>query len=142
MLETIRGDDAKTKFYTGLPTWTPLLGLFTYLEKKASRMHLWRGEKEQHKRSECGVYGKGSGGSRSGRRLSLMEELLAALVRFRLGLNNEMFARNLAFHEVIARNFNDLDCVSLKRTHLTVSMAIEGPRPEVHTSSVQHLPEN
>ena len=88
LLETIR-DDAKTKFYTGLPTWTLLLGLFTYLEQKASRMHLWRGEKEERKHSECGVYGKGSGGSRSGRRLSLMEELLAVLVRLRLGLYTE-----------------------------------------------------
>ena len=41
--QKIRGDDAATKFYTGLPAWSVFEGLFNYLEEKAVHLKAWRG---------------------------------------------------------------------------------------------------
>ena len=86
----IAGDDHMTKFYTGLPTHVVFLSLFTYLEGKASRMRLWRGEKEEEKRKQ---EGKGAGGRKGGRKLELVDEFFMTLIRLRLGLYSEDIAQ-------------------------------------------------
>lgn len=76
----IKGNDKKTRFYTGLPTWSAFLFLCTFLMDKAQNLKAWKGEK----------YTTEATGSKPGprpwRNLSVENMLFAVLVRLRLGL--------------------------------------------------------
>lgn len=73
-LSLIRGRDDKTKFYTGLPTFTIFTGLLEFLKPAVSKVR--------------GKGTDGTGPNRSGRpfKLTLEEEFFSVLLRLRLGL--------------------------------------------------------
>ena len=79
----LKGSDKLTRFYTGLPTFVVFMSLFEYLQPKAARMRIWRGEKAEAERTASGaehrVYHRE-------RQLDLVDEFLAVLMRLRLGL--------------------------------------------------------
>ena len=89
-VESIRNDDSKTRFYTGLPKFTVFLALFEYLEQKAGRMRLWRGPAAEEARV---TQGRGIGGRKGGRKVKLMNEFLMVLMCLRLGLFTEDVAQ-------------------------------------------------
>ena len=39
----IRGDDSKTRFYTGFPTYAVFSAFAEYIRVKAAALHVWRG---------------------------------------------------------------------------------------------------
>ena len=78
-LSLIRGNDAKTTFYTGLPSFAVFMALFTFLEPKMGKVSVWSGNSGRDI-----TRGESSKGRK--RKLSLEEELLAVLMRLRLGL--------------------------------------------------------
>lgn len=79
----IEDNDAKTMFYTGLPTFAVFLALFKYLEPKAERIQYWRGAGtvevpsyfEASTNKPCPI-----------RKMPLIEEFFAVLARLKLGL--------------------------------------------------------
>ena len=79
-VDIIRKDDHKTRFYTGLPNWSVFLAVFQYLEPKASRMTLWCGAKT----SKQTTLPTSKPGRK--RKLALIDEFFAVLMRLRLGL--------------------------------------------------------
>ena len=82
-VEDLKSSDKLTRFYTGLPNYSTFMSFFEYLEPAASRMHVWRGEKAELKRAASGVVGRSH---HMDRKLSLIDEFLAVLMRLRLGL--------------------------------------------------------
>ena len=85
-VKDIEGNDHKTSLYTGLPNFSIFIALLEYLCGKAERMHVWRGAKEEKARMEAGRDGQQTNRRRSLRTLTLGDELLATLMRLRLGL--------------------------------------------------------
>lgn len=79
----IKDNDAKTMFYTGLPTFAVFLALFKYLEPKAERMQYWRGANTVEVPAYFETTTNKPGPSR---RMPLIEEFFAVLVRLKLGL--------------------------------------------------------
>ncbi|XP_069136298.1 uncharacterized protein [Argopecten irradians] len=73
----IQDNDEKTRFYTGLPTFTVFLWLFNFLKPKAEKMRYWVGQKT----SSLTDRQRPSTGS-----LELVDQLFAVLMRLRLGL--------------------------------------------------------
>ncbi len=78
-LSLIRSNDAKAKLYTGLPSFAVFMALFTFLEPKMGKVSVWSGNSGRDI-----TRGESSKGRK--RKLSLEEELLAVLMRLRLGL--------------------------------------------------------
>ena len=78
MLNLIENKDGKTRFYTGLPNYEVFQVLVTNFEPKVIRARLWQGRrtKDDDNDMETGRKSK----------LSVAEELLAVLMRLRLGL--------------------------------------------------------
>ena len=75
----------KTKFYTGLPTYEVFTALFHYLEPQVLSL------RQKDAESETIAIGRM-------RKLSLMEEFVAVLMRLRLGLLLEDVADRFAIH--------------------------------------------
>ncbi|XP_069125298.1 uncharacterized protein [Argopecten irradians] len=75
--DKIRNDDAKTKFYTGLPTYAIFIWLFNFLKRKAERMTFWTGPAKtanlERTRQRTGS-------------LELIDQFFVVLTRLRLGL--------------------------------------------------------
>ena len=84
--DALKHSDKLVRFYTGLPNYNAFLGLFQYLEAKAQRLHVWRGQKAEEQRAEHGATGRRSAQRKGGRQLPLIDEFLAVLMRLRLGL--------------------------------------------------------
>ena len=80
-VDIIQNNDHKTRFYTGLPNWPTFLAVFQYLEPKASRMTLWCGGKTS---KQTATLPSSKPGRK--RKLALIDELFAVLMRLRLGL--------------------------------------------------------
>ena len=80
-VDIIQNNDHKTRFYTGLPNWPTFVAVFQYLEPKASRMTLWCGGKTSKQTTTLPSSKPGRK-----RKLALIDELFAVLMRLRLGL--------------------------------------------------------
>ena len=78
MLNLIETKDSKTRFYTGLPNYEVFQALITYFEPKVIRARSWQGRRTRDDDNDMET------GRRS--KLSVAEELLAVLMRLRLGL--------------------------------------------------------
>ena len=79
-IDKIKNSDHKILFYTGLPNWATFLVLFQFLEPKASRMTWWCGGKtSKQKTSLLDKPGRK-------RKLALIDEFFAVLMRLRFGL--------------------------------------------------------
>ena len=72
------GNDKKTKFYTGLPSFAVLMALFNFLKPKIESMSMWTGKTDANL-DECNRKSRK-------RKLDLEEEMLAVFMRLRLGL--------------------------------------------------------
>ena len=81
----IKDDNARTRFFTGLPSYSVFLALFEYLQEKASRMTYWSSRETESQR-------------RSKHRLPLFEELFLVLVRLRQGVSAEFLATLCKLH--------------------------------------------
>ena len=75
----LREIDERTRFFTSLPSISVFVEVFTFFEKKASRMMYWPGRETEAQR-------------RSRHKLSLMDELFVVLVRLRHGVSAEFLA--------------------------------------------------
>ncbi|XP_062602320.1 uncharacterized protein LOC134264038 [Saccostrea cucullata] len=85
--EKIKDNDAKTKFYTGLPTYAVFLWLFNFLKPKAERMVYWTGPSKTAGNQERTRASTGS--------LKLIDQLFAVLARLRLGLFTQDIANRV-----------------------------------------------
>ena len=72
-LSLFRGNDSKTKFYTGLPSFAIFMALFAFLEPKMRKVSVWSGNSGRDI-----TRGESSKGRK--RKLSVEEELLAVLM--------------------------------------------------------------
>ncbi len=80
----IVGNDAATKFYTGLPVYGIFAALVRYLEPKAARLTEWCGSKETATDGSTL-----SRGRRPWAKIPIAEQLFTVLVRLRLCLNGQ-----------------------------------------------------
>ena len=71
--------------YTGLQTWNIVFALISFFKGKTESMQVWRGTKEEERRSEQNLQAEGTGG-RKEEKLSLMKQPLAVSVKLRFGL--------------------------------------------------------
>ena len=76
LIHLIHDSDSKTRFYTGLPTYGVFKALVKYFEPKIIRARQWQGQ--QTKDEDVSIVGK--------KKLDVAGELLAVLMRLRLGL--------------------------------------------------------
>ncbi|XP_048737564.2 uncharacterized protein LOC125652413 [Ostrea edulis] len=89
-VEKIANDDAKTKFYTGLPSFAVFMWLFNSMRPKAERMRYWIGS-NTYLTADRQRKSKGS--------LELVDQLLAVLLRLRLGLFTSDIAHRFGISE-------------------------------------------
>lgn len=73
----IAENDTRTRFYTGFPTYGSFKAFVVYLEPKAERLTTWTGKNELRKPR----------GPKPWQNLSIADQLLAVLVRLRLGVS-------------------------------------------------------
>lgn len=80
-VEKIKDDDKATKFYTGLPSFSVFLWLFSFLSAKAENMTFWDGKNTPSERRRPLKTS-----------IPLIDQLLAVLIRLKVGL----FTRDIA----------------------------------------------
>ena len=78
MLNLIETKNGKTRFYTGLPNYEVFQALVTYFEPKVIRARSWQGRRTRDDDNDTEMVRRS--------KLSVAEELLAVLMRLRLGL--------------------------------------------------------
>ncbi|KAJ8310949.1 hypothetical protein KUTeg_011498 [Tegillarca granosa] len=89
-VEKISDNDSATSFYTGLPTFAVFVLLFQYLESKSSRMTYWTGESSTPSGDKSRSYSSNAS-------LSPINQLLAVLIRNKIGLLCKMLGIDLVF---------------------------------------------
>ena len=73
-LQLIQGNDKKTKFHTGLPSFAVFIALFTFLKPKIESMSMWTGKSDANQ--VCDECNRGQK-----RKLDLQEEMLAVFMQ-------------------------------------------------------------
>ena len=111
-------NDAKAMFYTGLPTFAVFLALFKYLEPKAERMQYWRGAGTVEAPSYFETTTNKPGPTR---RMPLIEEFFAVLVRLKLGLFLDDISQRF---QMSPSHFSRMFTTWISLLYLAKSMAI------------------
>ena len=84
-LDKIKDDDSAILFYTGFPSYKPLMSFFKYIEPKLEKMQYWKGERLIKGSQPCqeDENRKKPGPSR---KLSFLDGFLLVLMRLKAGL--------------------------------------------------------
>ena len=88
----IESDDAKTRFYTGFPTYVHFTLFLGLVQEKAAELKTWKGASTKEPKDNMP-------GVRPWRNLHIADQLFAVLVRLRLGLTGADVATRLCIPE-------------------------------------------
>ena len=78
-VQILVNDDKRTRFYTGLPTYSSFMQLVEYLEPKAKSLIPWNSS-QTHDQEDCAK------SRRAFNNISVANQLFSVLIRLRLGL--------------------------------------------------------
>ena len=82
--ENLEGNDAKTKFYTGIVNFGTLMLLFNSIAKVAVKLKYWQGKDSLKEKSYLTDEGRQKPGPQ--RKMRLIDEFVMVMMRLRLGL--------------------------------------------------------
>ena len=93
--ENLEGNDAKTKFYTGIVNFGTLMLLFNSIAKVAVKLNYWQGKDSLKEKSYLTDEGRQK--PEPLRKMRLIDEFLMVMMRLRLGLLEQDLADRFCF---------------------------------------------